>query len=552
MAHIPAGVPKISDKLASILDEHYLMELEESKFDDSAREKIDLARHSVIDFVEYTFPGYKTELFHRHVASELDRVVNETLEGKSSRVMLFAPPQHGKSELVSTRFPPYWLARVPDMPVGMISYAGKLARRNSRAARDVLTSPQYRDVFPHMMRNPNNWRLDEWHVLNHKGYVLPAGVDGTMTGYGFGLAIVDDPIENWAAAQSDTIRESLWQWWHGTLKTRLWEHGSIVFMMTRWHEADLAGRLLETEGTIEEGGRWRVLSYAALAEKENPELDIKPDPLGREPGEPLAPSRYSKSYLEQLREDEPRIFIAEYQQRPTEPEGQMFKTSRVNITSILPDDMVKLSENTEGQDERGSYTYYQEIEQILPGRHITYVRYWDMAATAEDMFGKDPAYTVGTLMARYDTGRKYLNKEPIYQLYVLDVVRRRLAPEGVADMVTSTAVADGEFVNIVIEQEPGSAGKTVIVSYQNMLAGYHVSADLPSGKKEVRANAVTTQFNNGNILVFKASWNRVWLNELASFPLGKFKDQADSFAGAYNWLLANKKRWRGSKFKKLG
>lgn len=528
--------PKIGEKMASLVNDRFIAGLDDQHFDPEDRKKIEAGRVSFIDMVEYTYPTYKTEPFHRDVAVTLDEVVN----GDIKRLMLFAPPQHGKSELTSIRFPPYWLARVPDMPIGLISYGAKLALRNSRAARAVFDAPQYLEIFPHMMRDNQNWRMDDWHVANHKGYVLSAGVGGPITGHGFGLGIIDDPHESWAEAQSDTIRESVWQWYQGTFMTRLWEDAVIILMMTRWHEDDLAGRILRHEGRIEEGGLWTVKSYAALAEAENEELDIRPDVLGRKPGEPLAPSRYSAEYLERLQTLMPRVFLAEYQQRPTKPEGTFFKIGNVNLESTLPPDIATL-EYGQGGEVLG-------IAQLGNNNMVRFARYWDLAATEEELYSRDPAYTVGVLMCLYNTGKIGLDGKPYWQPYVLDIERHRFDPEDVADLIIQVAKQDGKHIPIFIEQEPGSAGKTVIASYKKLLQGFMVEGDLPSGRKEIRATPFAQQFNAGNVLVFKAPWNKEMLNEMGGFPFGTFKDQVDALAGAYKALNEQTNQFRDTEF----
>lgn len=521
--------PVIGDAMGGILEEHLIDGLE-AEVPAERAEKALLAAENYIDFVEYTFPKYKTEEFHRSVAHQLGRVT----KGEIKRLMIFAPPQHGKSELISTRFPAWWLAKRKDMPIALISYAATLAKRNARYARDVFTSPLYQEVFPNMIQDKENWRISDWHVLNHRGYVLAAGTGGPITGHGFGLAIVDDPIENWAAAQSDTLRESIWQWWNGTFMSRIWEDGTIVFMMTRWHEDDLAARILEQDGRVEDGGDWEVCSYAALAEEADAEKGIFPDPVGREVGEALAPSRYSAEYLRALEAKTPSVFQAEYQQRPTAPMGQLFKIGRVNYVTTIPPEIGMLEQDQEEL----------KIVSLASSSKVSLIRYWDFAATEEQMFGPNPAASVGTLFARFDTGLyDALAKQKIYRYYVLDVIRQRVSPEGLASLITQTAAIDGQHVVVGIEQEPGASGKIVIQSYKNMLTGYTVFSDIPSGAKEVRAMPVVQLFNSGNLLVLKAPWNREWLIELAGFPNGRYKDQVDTLSGAFNYMVNNVNKW---------
>lgn len=491
------------------------------------------AESNFIDFVQYTFPTYKADPFHISVAGELDKVVT----GETEHLMLFAPPQHGKSELVSTRLPSYFLARTKDLPIALISYAASLALRNSRLAKYVFEQDQYQDIFPYMQRDTSNWRMSDWHCRNHRGYVLAAGVGGPITGHGFGLAIIDDPIQNWAMAQSDRERENVWDWWLGTFKTRMWEGGRTILMMTRWHEDDLAARILAAEGTVEEGGKWKVISYSALAEKENKSKGIPPDILGRDFEEPLAPSRYSKKFLIQQRQDiGPAVWSAEFQQHPTPHSGKMFKIGKVNLITELPEDIGIVNEDA-------------EIQMLTIGKKVKLVRFWDMAATEEETSKSDPDYTVGTLFAVRDTGRKTMIGSPIYEYYILDVQRFRFDPEQVMEAVVDTATLDGSKVKIAMEQEGGAAGKTMIASYANALQGFSFEGIPSTGAKEIRANAFATQYNAGKVFVLRRPWNRLWLAELASFPGGAHDDQVDSASGAFNYLtLPDTKKRNKQKF----
>jgi predicted phage terminase large subunit-like protein len=487
---------------------------------------------NLLDYTKYTFPQYIVDDFHRDVSGHLTNMVM----GRPGyeRLMLFAPPQHGKSELVSTRLPSFWLAHNPDLPVALVSYGGKLAERNSRNAREVLRDPRFAEItFPDSTLTPDmdNWRVYDWHINGGRGYTLAVGVGGAITGHGFGLIIVDDPIENWAAAQSELIRESTWHWWLGTLKTRLWEGGNIVLMMTRWHKDDLAGRILDEEGTIEEGGLWRVLSYPAISmrptppeewDSTDPELRIPPDSLGREVGQPLAPSRFSIDYLEQQRATIGRlVWNAEYQQMPTDPEGEFFKIGRIQIETVPPVDICKIQNG--------------EIFDIVTG-----IRYWDLSATKKSMEARDPDYTCGTLLAESKEDRRF---------WILDSIRAQADPEQVEDMVIQYAKLDGPKVKIRIEQEPGASGKSLIAYYQRLLAGFDVEGVPASGDKTVKAQPFAGQVNAGNVAMLKNPYNRAMLVEMAGFPNVRHDDQVDSVSGAFNVITGQKARFKKLKFK---
>jgi predicted phage terminase large subunit-like protein len=470
-----------------------------------AQTDLDVASEDLLAFTKITFPGYRDDPFHKHLAGEITNLVMNARKGIPTKLMVFAPPQHGKSELVSIRTPSFWLANNPDLPVGLVSYAASLAHRNSRAARDVMTSHQFIDIFGDK-RDPLNWRQDDWHLSGSKGYCLAVGVGGAITGHGFGLGIVDDPVENWAAAQSETLRESIWQWWLGTFTTRLWERASLLFIMTRWHEGDLAARVLENEGRVEEGGDWRVLKYTALSEGEG-------DILGRPFGEPLAPSRYSKKHLEDTRRKLGEyVWNAEYQQNPTPPKGSMFKIGRIEIVNVVPAEVAEVKWDAEDP------AAFPLLLDVHGG-----TRFWDLAGTEKDVDKPDPDHTASALVRVYKD-----------ITYILDVTDDRLEPDQVERLMRQTAEVDGVRVGIAVEQEPGQSGKWQISSFLKLLKGFKVEGFPSSGDKRVRASPLAAQVNGGNVVMLRGKWNKMYLDQIANFPYGKHDDMADASSGGYN------------------
>jgi hypothetical protein len=198
------------------------------------------ARATLLDFTRYTFPNYQAEPAHALIAQKLDALVR----GEIQRLMIFAPPQHGKSELASVRLPAFWLGRRPDDPVILASYVASLAESKSRQARQVVESPEYERLFPGIVTQRDSRSVAHWTLEGHRGYLLAAGVGGPITGHGARLGIIDDPLQNWQEAQSQTVRDTCWEWWRSTFRTRIWGDGAIVIIMTRWHEDDLAGRVM--------------------------------------------------------------------------------------------------------------------------------------------------------------------------------------------------------------------------------------------------------------------------------------------------------------------
>lgn len=429
-----------------------------------------------------------------------------------------APPQHGKSELASVRLPAYWLGHRPNDPIILTSYAASLAYDKSRQARDLVESLEYQRLFPGTKTRRDKRAVADWGLRDARGGVVAAGVGGPITGHGALLGIIDDPIEHWEQAQSVTLREKVWEWWQRTFRTRIWEHGAIVLIMTRWHEDDLGGRLLERDR-----GEWRVLRLPAVAETQEVRDDNakrlnqpvgRPDPLGREPDEPLCPKRFSEQELKAVRGDVGELgWHASYQGAPRAPEGTWIKRSWFEVVDGLPDG----------------------IESS--------VRYWDKAATPGG-----GAYTCGVLMHRANG-----------TYYIGNVRRGQWATGERERIIRETAEADavlewpddGNGYHIVdpgpeiwMEQEPGSSGKDSVIASIRNLRGFRVHADRVTGSKLVRLQPFITQAEVGNVKLVRGLWNEAWLNELTAVPNSRYMDQVDGTSGAFNRVTRSRPKAR--------
>lgn len=461
------------------------------------------ARAGLVAFTQYTYPQYRPDPVHHLIGATLDRVV----AGEIRRLMIFAPPQHGKSELASVRLPPYWLGRRPDDPIIITSYGAELAEGKSRQARDIVKGDEYRALFGSLRTGeiesvqvrPDVQAVQRWQLLPpHRGRVLAVGVSGPVTGQGALLGVIDDPHKDWEEAQSLTERNRVWNWFRGTFRTRIWEGGAIVLIMTRWHEDDLAGRLL-----AEQPGLWTVLRLPALAESQDERdennrrmgLPIgEPDPLGRNAGEALSPGRFGAAELQSIRREVGTlVFSAEYQGSPRVPEGNRFKRQMFPIVQAAP-----------VQAER--------------------VRYWDLAAGTSNSAKR----TAGILIARTRDG----------EIYIEDAVVGKWSPHPRNQIIAQTAETDrqkyGNRVRIVIEQEPGSSGVDTIDELIRLLAAYPVAGDKATGDKDVRLEPFAAQAEAGNVHLVAGLWNGLYIDEMCAVPNGFYRDQADATAGGYN------------------
>lgn len=248
---------------------------------------------------------------HELIASEM----MATIFGKESRrLIVTAPPRHGKSEAIGHWGSVWYLDWFPTMRVVLAMYAADLAGETGAKVRDTIReNPDDLDI---RIKRDSSAR-NRWNTTKGGGFIA-AGVGGIITGRGGGLLLIDDPIKNAEEASSQLMRQKHKDWYQSTLRTRLEPgpdggDGTIILVLTRWHADDLAGWLLKEQGDI-----WRELRLPAIAEED--------DALGRQIGEPLWPGRYPLEALERTRDElGPYVFNGMYQQRPTAPKGTILQ-----------------------------------------------------------------------------------------------------------------------------------------------------------------------------------------------------------------------------------
>ena len=221
-------------------------------------------------------PNFQQGWFNRIIAQELQQFYFDVMAGKQPRLLIQAPPRSGKSELFSRRFPAWAFGKNPDLQMIAASYSADLSSRMNRDVQRIIDSQEYSDIFPDTSFSANsqaspssnkNIRNSEiFEIAGRNGAYRSAGVGGGITGMGADIAIIDDPVKDAKEANSQTVRDSVWDWYTSTFYTRLSPKSGILLGMTRWHEDDLAGRLLEE--AKKGGDQWRVVSFPAIAEED--------------------------------------------------------------------------------------------------------------------------------------------------------------------------------------------------------------------------------------------------------------------------------------------
>lgn len=403
-------------------------------------------------------------------------------------IIVEEPPRHGKSELCSHYFPSWYLGAFPDERVILASYEADFAALWGRKARNTLERWGKRIFGVEVNRRSS--AADRWEIEGFQGGMITAGVGGAITGRGADVLIIDDPVKNAQEANSKVIRDRTWDWYQSTARTRLEPHGVILLIMTRWHEDDLAGRLLDAMENDPLADKFLRVSLPAICES-------KEDPLGREIGAALWPERYP---LEELKRIEATVgtyvFSALFQQRPAPKSGGMF--SRDNFI-VIPS---------------------------APRRLKKQVRHWDFAATDQQYSD----FTSGVKMGLDHEGR----------IYILDVRHFKGTPLKVQQVFKQTVRSDGKGCKQQIEKERGSAGTHVVDTYSRMMRGYDVKGKLPTGDKEVRAGPFSAAVERHDVYLVEAPWNEEYLQEHESFPYGKNDDQVDASSGAYEALASRR------------
>ena len=336
------------------------------------------------DYVKLVSPRFK---FFPHINVLIDSL-ERIVDGSLTRLMVFMPPRHGKTECISRLFSGYYVSKFPEREVGIVSYSGEMVYGFSRDARGF-----YGEAGGELAQDAHAVR--EWRTPAGGG-LWASGVGGPLTGRGFNLGIIDDPVRGSEEAESDTQRRKSHDWYRNVFHTRGEPASGIIVVATRWHEEDLPGWLLKQEEEADE--KWHILNFDAIYEEERPEFPesctVEPD--WRKPGEALCPERFPLEVLEAKRRTMgTRNFAALYQQQPSPPDGMFFKGSWFEYVDQSPD----------------------------RGRRI---RFWDTAGTQDA-----GDFTVGCLMSKHHG-----------TFFVEDVVRGQWSPGRRDGMILATAEAD--------------------------------------------------------------------------------------------------------------
>lgn len=409
--------------------------------------------------------GFEPAQHHRLLISELEKVA----AGETRRLAFFLPPGSAKSTYGSVLFPPWFMASA-SANVLAASHTTELAEKWGRRVRNLVAEHSLElGISP----APDNQAAGRWALTSGAEYYA-AGVGTGIAGFRAKLGLIDDPIRSRQDADSELIRDRIWDWYINDFRTRLVPGAAEILIQTRWHEDDLAGRALQHND-------WRVVSLPAIAEEN--------DQLGREPGEPLwGDDAYGYgAQIQEIRSNTPaRTWSALYQQRPAPEEGDYFKAEWLKPYGHKPD---------------------PKTLRVYGGS--------DYAVTAD---GGD--YTVHAVVGVDPEGRMYL----------LDLWRKQAASdvwiEAFCDLVL-------EHKPLAWAEEQGQIKAGVgpfIDRRQRERKAYVFREQFPTrGDKAVRAQSIRGRMALEGIYVpINAPWYPELRSELLSFPAGKHDDQVDA------------------------
>ena len=435
-----------------------------------------VAKDSFLHFIKAVDPSYIFNWHHLVLIDALQRIA----ERKYSRLVVMMPPRHGKSQLVSILFPAWCFVRNSSEHIIVASYAVSLAGRMSRDCQRVLSSDRFTELFPNLSfaaaKEDGAIRTGQRFDMPGGGHYIAAGVGGGITGEGATIGIIDDPVKNSEEADSVTYREKAWEWYASTFSTRF-ERGAIeIVCQTRWHEDDLAGRILERKRHGME-----IIRLPALCEEPEPH---------REVGEALWPSWYPReSLLERQAENGSRAWNALYQQRPAPDEGSIIK--------------------------KDWFSYYDPREYKLEGRRVNF--YFDTAYTDKEK--NDPTAAIA-----------YVKEGPNF--YILECVSEWLDFSGQIAFAKAFAARNGYTPSSILRVEPKATGIS-LVQVMKKETGLNVTEGKPpKGDKVARAHSCEGTLEGGRVfLPTGMAWVEHFLSECAAFPNAAHDDRVDCLTG---------------------
>lgn len=471
--------------------------------------------------VTYTTPGRLAQAItpatvQTQALDVIDQALVEMKAKRDGRLIVTMAPQEGKSTRVSHDFVVWWLKELPATRIVSASYGQDLANRNGLAVRRTIAA--HPELGLRVARD--NGAAKNWSIEDPKtgrptgGGLYSVGIGGGVTGRPADLLLIDDPVKSRAEADSEKYRQKVWDWWTDEASARLAPGAPVVMILTRWHEDDIAGRLLK-----EAGSTWQLVNIPAQADH-NPAKG-ETDVLGREPGEFMISARGRDRDGWELRKRTvgSRTWQAQYQGKPSAPEGTMFK--------------------------RTSWQFYDQPLWVVREDGSRVVTGFDDLLMSWDMAFKDvdtADFVVGQVWGRIGA-----------DAYLLDQVRGRM--DFPATLLAVKALA-AKWPQALLKLVEDKANGTAVIAMLTRTIPGMVPVE-PDGGKVARAAAVSPLVESRNVWLpdpaleadldadrsidDPGTWPYAWVSdfieEAAGFPTATHDDQVDGMTQGLNRLI---------------
>lgn len=429
---------------------------------------------------------WKPSRFHKDLCDRVQEFIEKPTDKAFEIMIINTPPQHGKSTTITQTLPSWYLMKHPDDNVIQVSYGDDLAERFGK--RNLEKIKQHGHLFG-VEIDPKKATSKEFEILNHSGRMISKGIGSGITGHSGHLIIIDDPIKNREQADSERIRNSIWDEFTDSILSRTQAGTKIILIMTRWHEDDLAGRILEEMPDVT-----TYINYECECESDD-------DPLGRrkrteeEDGEALCPEigkgqewlkEFKKTHITEAGR---RSWEALYQGHPTIQEGNLLKKS---------------------------WWQYYKAEDYVEGR----LKFDVMAASLDATFkdGEKNDYVALEVWGRIEN-----------RFYLVDLVNEHL---NFSDTVRKLRLFLAKYPRLgAIYIEDKANGPAIINHLRHEVAGMIPVS--PDASKEARVNSVSPLIEAGNVyLPEDRKFTHKFIEQCAKFPNDKHDDMVDSMSMA--------------------
>ncbi|MFB1501920.1 phage terminase large subunit [Thiocapsa sp. N5-Cardenillas] len=464
------------------LSEAELIEVERMIEELDRRAVLKAARDDLIAFCKYMDANYKVGKHHRILADELMAIE----AGEKDRIAVNIPPRHGKSQLVSTYFPAWFIGRNPGKKVMLVSHTTDLAVDFGRKVRNSIDSAAFAEIFPGVTLAADSKSAGRWNTSTGCEFYA-AGVGSALAGRGADLLLVDDPHSEQDILNGNfTAFEKAYQWFAYGARTRLMPGGRVAIVHTRWHSSDLTGRLVQDMANNEDSDQYEVIEFPAI-------LDVEDKDTGEMIQKALWPEFFDLPALLRTKASMPVFqWNAQYQQNPTGEEASIIKR---DWWRLWPDDDPP------------------SVEYLIMAL--------DAAAEANNRADFTSLTTWGVF---------YNEEEDMHQIILLNAIKKRmefpelkaLAMEEYKEWEPDAFIVEKKSSGTALYQEMRRAG--VMVQDYTPVRG---TTNSPNSKM-ARLNSVSDIIASGLVWVPPKRWAEELIEEVAGFPFASNDDQVDT------------------------